>query len=101
MNIIIKETKISLRPEERQYVESKVRDLEKFINVSEDFEVDAFLEVGKTTEHHRKGEIFFAECQISLPKKSVRATAQRENIKLAVCEVKDILQRQLKKYKQA
>jgi ribosomal subunit interface protein len=99
MKIIIKETKISLRPEERKYIQGKIRDLEKFINVSEDFGVEAFLEVGKTTEHHRKGKIFFAECQISLPVKSVRATAEREDLKSAVTEVKDILQRQLKKYK--
>ena len=35
-----------------------------------------------------------------LPGKGVRAVAEREDLKLAICEVKDELQIQLKKYKE-
>ena len=101
MQIIIKGTKIKLTKTLKDFVEEKVRDLEKFFEfkVKENFEVKAFVEIGKTSERHRKGNIFFAECQIFLPGKGVRAAAEREDLKLAICEVKDELQVQLKKYK--
>ena len=101
MQIIIKGTKIELTKALKDFVEEKVRDLEKFFEfkVKQNFEVKAFVEIGKTSKRHRKGDIFFAECQIFLPGEGVRAVAEREDLKLAICEVKDKLQIQLKKYK--
>lgn len=62
--------------------------------------VEVWAEIEKTTRHHRKGPFFRAECQIGLPgKKSIRAEAENEDLKLAVVEIKDKLQRQLKRYK--
>lgn len=102
MQIIIKGTKIELTKTLKDFVEEKVKDLEKFFEfkIKQDFEVKAFVEIGKTSERHRKGDIFFAECQIFLPGNGVRAVAEREDLKLAICEVKDELQVQLKKYKE-
>jgi len=102
MQIIIKGTKIELTKTLKDFVEEKIKDLEKFFEfkIKQDFEVKAFIEIGKTSKRHRKGDIFFAECQIFLPGKGVRAVAEREDLKLAICEVKDELQVQLKKYKE-
>jgi len=102
MQIIIKGTKIELTKTLKDFVEEKVKDLEKFFEfkIKQDFEVKAFVEIGKTSKRHRKGDIFFAECQIFLPGNGVRAVAEREDLKLAICEVKDELQVQLKKYKE-
>jgi ribosomal subunit interface protein len=102
MNIIIKGAKIELTPSLKDFIEEKITDLEKLFgsNIKRDFEVKAFVEIGKTSGHHRKGDIFFAECQIFLPGKGVRAVAEKEDLKLAICEVKDQLQVQLKKYKE-
>lgn len=101
MQIIIKGTKIKLTQTLKDFIEEKIKDLEKLFEykVKQGFEVKAFVEVGKTSKHHRKGDVFFAECQIFLPGKGVRAVAEREDLKLAICEVKDELQIQLKKYK--
>jgi len=102
MQIIIKGTKIKLTKTLKDFVEEKTRDLEKFFEfkIKQNFEVKAFVEIGKTSKRHRKGDIFFAECQIFLPGKGVRAAAEREDLKLAICEVKDELQVQLKKYRE-
>ena len=103
MKIIIKGTKIKLTQSLKDFIEEKIRDLEKFFKfkVKEDFEIKAFVEIGKSSKHHRRGDIFYAECQILLPGKGVRSVAEREDLKLAICEVKDELQRQLRKYKKA
>ena len=62
--------------------------------------VEAWMEVGKETLHHKKGPFFWAECQMRFPGKSIRSTARAENLELAVNEVKDELQRELKEYKE-
>lgn len=61
--------------------------------------VEAWVEIGKETRHHKKGPYFWAECQMRFSKKSLRSVAQSENLKTAINEVKDELQRQLKQYK--
>ncbi len=110
MRIVIKATGIKLTDGLRVLVREKISDLEKFLEEilkREDVfngrepRTEAFVEIGKPSGHHRKGDVFYAECQIPLPGKGVRAVAKRENLKLALTEVKDELQRQLKKYKES
>ena len=62
--------------------------------------VEAWIEIRKETLHHKKGPFFWAECQMRFPGKSIRSTARAENLELAVNEVKDELQRELKEYKE-
>ena len=108
MKIVIKSTNIKLSPSLERYIEDKIGELEKFIQVAgkkgQSFDkgkppYEAWVEIGRTTQHHRKGRVFRAECQIRLPGRSARAESVRVNIHLAIDEVKDELQRELKKYK--
>ena len=112
MKIIIKATNIKLNNELRKYIEEKIGSLENFAEVFQNKEkyyngffgkgkprVEVWVEVGKTTQHHREGDIFRAEAQMYLPDRSLRAEAVCENLKLAINEVKDELQRKLKQYK--
>jgi len=108
VKIVIKSTNIELSPSLKKYIEEKIGELEKFIQVAgkKDQSLDkgkppyeAWVEIERTTRHHRKGRIFRAECQIGLPGRSARAESVRVNIHLAIDEVKDELQRELKKYK--
>lgn len=111
MKIIIKTTNVKLTPALTQYVQDKIGSLEKFIEdlVGKEYfehflgkgkaKVEAWVEIGKTTRHHRKGLIFRAEVQLRFPGKSVRAEALSGNLRRAVAQVKDELQRELKEYK--
>lgn len=111
MKIIIKATNLKLTPALEQYIREKINSLEKFSKTLETEKyydsfltkgkprVEAWVEIGKTTLHHRKGSVFFAECQMRFPKKSLRSTAEGKDLKLAMTEVKDELQRELKQYK--
>jgi len=112
MKIIIKTKNLKLNQELLQYIEEKINSLEKFSKIlySEEYynhfftkgkpKIEAWVEIGKTTLHHRKGPFFWAECQMRFPKRSLRATAQAEDLKLTITEVKDKLQRELKQYKE-
>ena len=111
MKIVIKATNLELDWELRDYIEEKISSLEKFAEVfqSKNYyngfffkgkpRVEVWIEIGKTTRHHQKGDIFRAEAQMRFPGKSIRAESERDDLKLAITEVKDELQRELKQYK--
>lgn len=110
MRIIIKATNIKLSESLKSFIIQKFEELEKFLEdilKKQDIlngqkpRTQAFVEVGKPSYHHRKGNIFYAEAQIPLPGKGVRSTAEREDLREAIVEVKDELQRLLKKYKKS
>ena len=87
------------------YVTQKIGELDKFINIHETAAkggaaVEAWVEVGRTTGHHKKGDVFRAEVQIKLPGKfSVRAESIQPDLHLAIDETRDELEQQLRRYK--
>jgi len=111
MKIIIKTKNIKLNQALRQWIRMKLDPLEKFAKIlySERYfdhffgkgkpKAEAWVEIAKTTLHHKKGPVFWAECQMRFPKRSLRSTARSKDLRLAITEVKDELQRQLKQYK--
>jgi len=112
MKIVIKTKNLDLNRELKDYIREKIGSLEKFARVfqSENYydsfftkgkpRVEVWVEIGKETQHHRKGPFFHAEAQMRLPGESLRAEAEAENVELAIVEIKDELQRELKKYKE-
>jgi len=112
MKIVIKTKNIKLTRYLKDFIEEKINSLEKFAkniynqSYYDNFfgkgkpKVEAWLEVEKTTLHHKKGEFFRTECQMRFPGKSIRSEANSEDLKLAINEVKDELQRELKEYKE-
>jgi len=100
MQIIIKATNIELTEEIKKMVNEQIGSLEGFLDILENPDFEAFMEVGKVNAHHQKGDVFRAECQIKLPGKGIRSEAVRDSLQLAIVEVKDELQRQIKRYKQ-
>jgi len=95
MKITIKTTNIDLTQDIKNYVNEKIGGVSKFVEGV----IEVFVEVGRTTYHHQSGRIFRAEVNMRLPDKVLRVEAERKDLKLAIDEVKDKLQRQIKKYK--
>jgi putative sigma-54 modulation protein len=62
MKINIKGTGIELTPAITSYVEKKLSAVDKYLDVSES--VVAQVEVGKTTNHHKSGDVFRAEAHL-------------------------------------
>lgn len=97
--LIIKKTNIKLDAAIYDYIEEKIGSLEKFL-LGIDYDLaEARVEVGKSTRHHRKGEIFRVEMNLSLPGKLLRAEAEKKDIYTAITTVKDEMQQLIKKYK--
>jgi len=98
MEINIKTKNFKLTPFIEEYVNKKINSLGKFL-IEEKFGIEVFVEIEKTTLHHKKGPFFRAEGQMKVPGKNLRTEVVFEDLYLAVNEMKDELQRELKEYK--
>lgn len=100
MKLAIKGTGLRLTPSIYKYIDEKLnKDLEKYVS-RRDASAEAWVEVGKTTRHHYKGQVFRAEMQIKLSGgQTIRSEAEESDLHLAINIVKDELQRELKRYK--
>lgn len=85
MNIIVKGSHMDVTDAIREYVEKKVKTLEKFLDVNA--RIDA--EVGKTTNHHKHGDIFRAELNITNEGQSVFVKAEEADLYAAIDKVRD------------
>ena len=62
--------------------------------------INARVEVGKTTNHHLKGEIYSAEVNLSLGSDLLRVKKTEKDLFKAIDKVKDHLEVAIKKYKE-
>ena len=98
MEIRIKTTNFSLLPDIEVYLKDKLNALDKFLPRDESIFAD--VELAKTTNHHRKGNVFKAEVNISVPGRLIRSQAEEGDLRVAIDKVKNELQLELKKYKE-
>ena len=87
MRAQIKATEMALTPAIKDYAEKKVLSLEKFFKGSG--EVLAQIEVGKTTRHHKSGNVFRAEISIRADGQNYYAVSEKDDLYAAIDEVKD------------
>ena len=90
MNTNIKATNISLTTAIENYVGKKVAMLQKIID-QEDTSASIYVEIGKTTEHHKSGDVFFAEFNLHIAGKNFYSRKEASDIYSAIDIVKDDL----------
>jgi len=61
--------------------------------------IETRVEIGLPSKHHHSGNIFYAEVNLKIGGKLLRATCQHEDLRNAIVDAKNELQRQLKKFK--
>jgi ribosomal subunit interface protein len=84
----------------RTYIDEKLMLLAKFVkHFDETGEAEIWLEISRTSNHHRKGDIFMAAADLRLPGKILRGEATAENIRKAIDLVRKELQMEIEKYK--
>lgn len=99
MQIDIEATNLELTAPLRAYVEEKIGKLEKFLGPFKGSDLRVRVEVGRTSKHHRQGNVYRAEANLYLPGKMLRAETKAEDVRMAVNEVRNTLQREIRKYK--
>lgn len=88
MNINIKGTHMELTPAISEYVTKKVSMLEKFLKGKAD-QATLQVEVGKTSTHHKNGDVFRAEINLSIPGQVFRTEVERHDLYVAIDQAKE------------
>lgn len=99
MNINIKATNMSLNPDVKEYIEKKLDHIEKKLIDPNDTSAICDVEVGKTSKHHQKGDVFRAEFNLNVSGNFHRAESTQNNLYAAIDEAKDELFRSLRSKK--
>lgn len=93
MNIHIKTTNITLTDAISDYVNKRLDKIEKL--TASDPSAHCDVELGRTTAHHNKGDIFKAEIHlIGADGLNIYASIEREDLYVAVDEVRDAVVRE-------
>ncbi len=107
MKITIKATKIELTPKLKEFIEEQINSLEKFAKrILEEKSREKFLKKKKEKIEARveirekERGFYYAECNLILPHKLLRAESLQKNLKSAIHEVKKELKRELKEHKE-
>lgn len=85
---ILKGTGLTLSPAIDSAVDKVIDSLNKYVDPT-DTSAIAEIEVAKTTNHHRSGDIFRAEINFHSRIGSLRAEAEKEDLYIALTAAKD------------
>lgn len=97
-NINIKATNMDLTDAIREYVEKRLEATEKFFKETEP---TIYIELGKTTKHHKSGDFFKAEFNITVSGINYYTVAEEADLYEAIDEAKEEIIRQIKDKKKS
>ena len=95
----IKALEISLTPAITEYLEKRISHLDKFIMPENKEEVMCYAEIGKSSKHHKNGDIFVTEFTIHIGGKSFRATAEEFDLYASIDKATEEMSEELKSFK--
>lgn len=95
MKITITSRNIDMTEKLEDYATQKIESLGKFFNNI----ISARIDLGKESTNHISGKIFYANVNLAVPGKTLRAEETEKSLEKAIDKAKDDLQRELKKYK--
>src|SRR3989338_5747545 len=99
MNIIVRANNLEITPALRDYLDKRLGSLSKLVHSGHNENIETRVELGRSSAHHRKGEVYFAEINLRLGKNLLRARQESISIYSAIDEAKDELRTELLKFK--
>ncbi len=92
MNINIKATNMELTSAITDYVNKRLSSITKF---SKGGEMAGHVEVGKTTNHHKQGDVFKAEFDININGEKFFASSEQSDLYAAIDDAKEEIVRSI------
>lgn len=101
MQINLQGKNLELTDTIKDYILKRVTNLEKLLSKIEDgsHEVKVNFEVSKSSNHHKSGEIFHADCLINIKGQEFYSSADEEDLYQAIDKIKENLFREISKNK--
>lgn len=88
MNINIKAVNFELTPEINDYLNKKLSSLDKFVKEGDEGAY-ANVELGKSTNRRKNGNIFFTEINFKIDNEDMRVRADEESLIASMDKAKD------------
>lgn len=95
MNKSIKATGIELTEAISDYCDKRFSAFDRFVSHVPPDAAKCDIEVGKTTAHHKSGDVFRAEVNLHIEGKNFFAVSEKDDLYAAIDEVKDEIVRQI------
>jgi len=101
MQINLQSKNIELTDEIRNYALKRVTNLEKLLSRREadGGEVKVLMDISRSTNHHKAGDVFHADCSINIDGKNFYAASDSEDLYTVIDEVKEMLFNEITKNK--
>lgn len=97
INFHIKTTNIDLTPEVSSQVHEKLSVVEKYLSVEGDKEILAEVEIGLVSKHHKKGDVYKGEINVSSDGNFYRAVTKKSSIAEVMDELKEEIAKVIKR----
>ena len=101
MRIAIRAKNLEITPALRAYIEAKiiapVKRLLRGASFSELLLLD--IEISRTTRHHRKGRVYYAEAMLTIGKTVLRAEVDDEDVRAACDLLQEELAQEIRRFK--
>lgn len=97
MTTNIKGTNMELTNAISDYINKKIESINKFVKQGE--EVTIYIEVGKTTNHHKQGDYFKAEFDVTINGEKFFTDSEKSDLYKAIDDAKDELVKKIKNSK--
>jgi putative sigma-54 modulation protein len=91
----VNSTNMDLTDAISDYLDKKISGLDKFVHSIDD--AIARIEVGRTTNHHHKGEVFRAEINLEYSDHKFRAVAEADDLYKAIDMAKEEMANEITK----
>jgi ribosomal subunit interface protein len=98
MSMNIKSTNFNMGDSVKNYLDEKLNRLRKFVDL-ETPNTNLDIEIGKTTAHHQKGDIFRTELNLTIGGEYYRAEEESESLESSIDLAIDDLLKQLRRGK--
>ncbi|MDP3901094.1 MAG: ribosome-associated translation inhibitor RaiA [bacterium] len=101
MRIEVKSPHLQMDQALKEYVAMRLGKVAKFVrSLEKEEELICFVELARTTHRHKHGEsLFYAEAMLQLPGVKLRCEETAPDIRKAIDELQETLEREVKKYK--
>ncbi len=82
----------------KTYIEDAMAVLEKFLERVNGDSILANVELARDTNHHNKGDVYHAECNLSVNGKMLRVVCEGSDPRVCVDDVVDRMKAEIKKH---
>lgn len=101
MRISLQGSKLLLTDALKEYVTKRLMPLERYLKRFErDGDVLLEVEIARSTRHHRKGDVYYIELNLSLPKKMIRIEQDDADVRAGIDVAHQRLKAAVEAYKE-